>query len=211
MARSELREPRRARPKPSRTPEVLDAAVHLFASQGYESASMQEIGEALGLLKGSLYYYVDSKEGLLFEVIGSVHGEVMENLKRAQRRDGDAATRLRAFLEDTIDLNLDRPQHARVFQREFRHLSLAHQTDIRLVRRDYERFFEGLLAEGQRAGIVRSDIDLKLLAVGGLTMMNAVASWYRADGALSREQIRDQYTDLLMAAYLAPAQRGRVS
>ena len=45
--------------------QLLEAATHLFKEKGYHSTSMQELAEALGLQKGSLYYYIESKEELL--------------------------------------------------------------------------------------------------------------------------------------------------
>jgi AcrR family transcriptional regulator len=185
----------------SRTPEVLEAAVTFFATKGYESTSMQEIGETLGLLKGSIYYYVDSKEGLLFSVIKAVHTEMMANLDSAKARRGDILARLRAFLQDMIELTVDRLEHATVFQREFRHLSDSHRAEINRDRRLYERHFQSLLTEGQRDGLVREDVSVKVLAVASLTMISAIPTWYRRTGLLSKGQIVNDYVELLISAY----------
>jgi AcrR family transcriptional regulator len=192
------------RTAPSRTPEVLAAAVEMFATSGYESTSMQDIGETLGLLKGSIYYYVESKEGLLFSVIKAVHSEMMANLEEAKERDGDVIERLHAFLRDMIELTVDRLEHATVFQREFRHLSDTHRAEINRDRRQYERFFQGLLVEGQHHGFVRSDVDAKVLSVAGLTMITAIPTWYRRSGPLSKSEIVSNYLTLLGAAYQPP-------
>jgi len=188
----------------SRTPQVHEAAVAIFAANGYESTSMQEIGEMLGLLKGSIYYYVDSKEELLFSVIKAVHSEMMANLERAKGRQGDGATELPAFIQDMIELTLDRLEHARVFQSEFRHLSDEHRDEISRERRQYETFFQVLLSDGQREGRVRTDIDVQILAVAGLTMITAIPTWYRRTGKLSRRELVSGYTALLMSAYQPP-------
>jgi AcrR family transcriptional regulator len=186
-------------------PEVLDAAVEVFSVKGYENASMEEIGEMLGLLKGSIYYYTESKESLLFAVIQSVHQEMMANLEQARARDGDVLSRIRAFVEDNLVLTIDRLKHASVFQREFRHLSDPHRAEINKERRQYERFFEELLTEAQQAGIVRSDVDAKLLAIAGLTMGSAIPTWYRPAGRLGKSEVVENYTRLLLGAYQAPA------
>jgi TetR/AcrR family transcriptional regulator, cholesterol catabolism regulator len=203
------RQPRTAAPRKtprSRTPEVLEAAVTIFATKGYENTSMQEIGETLGLLKGSIYYYVDSKEELLFSVIKAVHSEMMANLEKAKTRESDDEVRLRAFLEDMIELTIDRLEHATVFQREFRHLSDEHRSEISRERRQYEKFFEALLSEGQREGRVRTDIAVKVLSVAGLTMITAIPTWYRRSGKLSKREMVSDYAELLISAY-RPARR----
>src|ERR1700744_339601 len=56
--------------------EVLDAATKVFSSRGYADASVQDIADELGILKGSLYHYIDSKEDLLFRLLEETHDEV---------------------------------------------------------------------------------------------------------------------------------------
>jgi AcrR family transcriptional regulator len=203
MAKKVLTPSPRKTPR-SRTPQVLEAAVAIFAEKGYESTSMQEIGETLGLLKGSIYYYVDSKEELLFSVIKAVHSEMMANLELAKARQGEGATELAAFIQDLIELTLDRLEHARVFQSEFRHLSDQHRVEISRERRQYEEFFQALLTEGQREGRVRTDIDVQVLSVAGLTMVTSIPTWYRRTGKISRRDVVSNYTALLMSAYAPP-------
>jgi hypothetical protein len=44
-----------------RRQELIDAAARIFHEKGYEAASIQDIADALGILKGSIYYYIDSR------------------------------------------------------------------------------------------------------------------------------------------------------
>ena len=59
--RRELRQTRRR-------VEILEAAAEEFAIRGYHDASLQRIGDKVGLSKASLYYYVSSKSDLLAEL-----------------------------------------------------------------------------------------------------------------------------------------------
>ena len=59
----------RGRPRAFDEDEVLDALVQLFWEQGFEAASMNEIVEAAGLNKSSLYNTFGSKEELFFRVL----------------------------------------------------------------------------------------------------------------------------------------------
>src|ERR1700742_4125495 len=63
-----------------RAAEVEEAATDLFHRQGYEATSVEDIAGALGILKGSLYYYISSKEDLLFEIVSEVHADVQRIL-----------------------------------------------------------------------------------------------------------------------------------
>jgi AcrR family transcriptional regulator len=53
--------------------EIIEAAAEIFHRKGYSETSVQDIAEAVGILKGSLYYYIDSKEDLLFQMLLEVH------------------------------------------------------------------------------------------------------------------------------------------
>src|SRR5688572_17942312 len=94
----------RTKPR-KRLGEVLDAAALVFYERGYESASIQDIAESLGMLKGSLYYYIESKEDLLYQILKDVHVEVLENIEKANAVEGDAMQRIRAFVTSHLVFN----------------------------------------------------------------------------------------------------------
>jgi AcrR family transcriptional regulator len=53
--------------------EILEAAISLFSRKGFAAASVQDVADAVGLLKGSLYHYIDSKDDLLFRILDESH------------------------------------------------------------------------------------------------------------------------------------------
>ncbi len=72
-------------PREERWPELLEVATDVFSEKGCEAASLQDIAERLGMLKGSLYYYINSKEDLLYHVINDVHQEGLAKYRGAGR------------------------------------------------------------------------------------------------------------------------------
>ena len=48
---------------------IIKEALNLFRTQGYHKTTMSNIGDACGLLKGSIYHYFSSKEDLMKEVL----------------------------------------------------------------------------------------------------------------------------------------------
>ena len=69
--------PRRRQQESSTRPRAM------FHEQGY-STSIQEIAQAVGILKGSLYYYIRSKEDLLYAILQGVHADAHANIKRME-------------------------------------------------------------------------------------------------------------------------------
>ena len=63
------------KPREERWSELIEVATDVFYAKGYDAASLQDIADRLGMLKGSLYYYIQSKEDLLYDVIKTVHDD----------------------------------------------------------------------------------------------------------------------------------------
>lgn len=61
---------------------IIREALQLFRDRGYHATSMADIGEACGLLKGSIYHYFSSKETLMKEVIVFLHDYYRHNAFR---------------------------------------------------------------------------------------------------------------------------------
>src|SRR5262245_52764948 len=59
-----------AAPRPSRRAELCRTAAHLFRDRGLDATSGSDVARALGMTKAGLYDYVESKEALLFEIVG---------------------------------------------------------------------------------------------------------------------------------------------
>lgn len=59
---------------------ILQAALRLFASKGLQEATMNEIAQVAGLGKGTIYYYFDSKETLIEELLCSLADQYFRNL-----------------------------------------------------------------------------------------------------------------------------------
>ena len=53
--------------------EILDAAAVVFSEKGYRAARIEDIAAGVGILKGSLYYYIESKEDLLYALTVGGH------------------------------------------------------------------------------------------------------------------------------------------
>ncbi|MFD0599125.1 TetR/AcrR family transcriptional regulator [Catellatospora coxensis] len=68
---------------------ILAAAGALFAEQGYDATSVQQVVDRAGVTKGGLYHYFGAKEDLLVELYRAVFGQRLAALEKilAQGRD----------------------------------------------------------------------------------------------------------------------------
>jgi AcrR family transcriptional regulator len=190
---------RRSRAPRRRQQEILEAAARVFHEKGYESTSIQDIADAVGILKGSLYYYITSKEDLLFEIIQGVHEEALKNLEKTRDLEGDALQKIRAFVVVHLTHNATNLVKMAVFFQDFRSLN-GKRREIIVQERDlYDNFLRDLIRQGQEEGTVCPDIEPKLAAITVLGMMNWIYQWYRPGGELSATEIANAYGDFVVA------------
>jgi AcrR family transcriptional regulator len=80
--------------------EIIQAASHLFETQGYENTSMQELIQTIGIAKGTLYHYFESKEDLLEAVIEHISHQSIEQMKAVvQQARGNALHKIELLLK----------------------------------------------------------------------------------------------------------------
>jgi TetR/AcrR family transcriptional regulator, cholesterol catabolism regulator len=173
---------RRSRPSPRRrAPEIIEAAARVFAERGFHGATTQDIADVLGIRQASLYYYFPSKEGALELVCLQGVAGFFEVAKAIASGPGTAADKLTRVIKAHLSPLTDRSDFVRVFLNERQHLPAESRRRIGKWSRGLERVFEDVVKEGVRRGEFRADLDTRLVVLGILGMVNAVANWYRAE------------------------------
>ena len=132
--------------------EIVAAAARIFNEKGYAATSIRDIADAVGLLKGSLYYYVPSKEDLLYKIIVAVHSGAMANLRQAAETPGTALDRLVALIRGHLRHSGNNLVMIRVFYVDFTHLSPERHARILVDRDRYERFLTDIIEKANGTG-----------------------------------------------------------
>jgi TetR/AcrR family transcriptional regulator, cholesterol catabolism regulator len=192
--RTRRREPRKRRA------EVLDAAARVFHEKGYEATSIQDIADEVGILKGSVYYYISSKEDVLFELLEGVHKAAYKTVLDALEEDGNPLQKIRAFVSTLAQFNADNRVHMGILLHDFRSLSERRQREIVRERDRYERILRKLISDGQEQGLIYSEIDPKLAMLAIMGMINTIYQWYKPTGGRPSEYIGSAYADLAIRA-----------
>ena len=187
-----------------RTQDIIDTAAEIFHEQGYSETSVHDIAEAVGILKGSLYYYIRSKEDLLFQVLSDVHDAFKGIVERTRAIEGPAVERLRYYIREHVILNTQNVTKMAVFYHDYRALSEKPLAEIVERRRFYEDYLRDLIAEAQAEGSVNRDLEPKLAAFTLFGMMNWVYHWYQPTGAWTPAQIGDQVASMAIDGLVGP-------
>ena len=186
----------------AREEEILAAAARIFREKGYHGTSVRDIAESVGLLKGSLYHYIRSKEELLARLFDGALEDTVRELEGIAARDASASERLRDMVKAyvlALTANIDA---VGLYLREWRALPPPELARLRARRRAMRTLFEDVIAEGARRRELASG-DQKISALAILGMCNWVYEWYRPDGRLSADAIGDELADRALRAVRA--------
>lgn len=177
--------------------DILNAALQVFRAKGYHGSSMQDIADAVGLRKGSLYHYITSKEELLGRIFQAALGPLLAEAQEIAARPAPTSAKLEALLEAHLRAIASNLEALSVYLHEWRVLEGSELDTVRQQRRRYKEIVEAILAEGIGSGELRAH-DHRVVALGILGMANWVYTWYRPEGRLPPEEIARIFARLLM-------------
>lgn len=149
--------------------EILTQAARLFAEQGYDGTSVQEIADAVGIRKPSLLYHFSSKDELRENVIAQMLAHwnavlpgLLLKASTEERFDSTMEALTEFFIED--------PDRARLFLRE----TLDRPARMRAMLGNFVKpwvdLLGGQLERAKEQGLVQRDVDPQAYAVEVITM-----------------------------------------
>jgi AcrR family transcriptional regulator len=185
-------------PQKRRDREVLDAAAKVFYERGYAAASVENVAKELGILKGSLYHYIKTKEDLLFQLLQETHDDVDRILAEVEAVEGlSPLERLHLYVRRQVQYNIDALERVSVYYHDVDQLSEQRRKEVFARRRVHDRFVAQLIADAQAAGEADPDQDPKLLSPNIFATMIWVYRWYRP-GRYRRDQVAQACADFAL-------------
>jgi AcrR family transcriptional regulator len=184
---------RRQAPGPRRRQhEILDAAAEVFYQRGYAASTVRDVAELLGILKGSLYYYIDTKEDLLFALLSGVQDDVESiRLEVAARRDLEPLERLEDYVRRQAEYNIRNLRRITVFIHDLDRLSEPRRLNIEARRRVHHEYVEGLIRQAQVRGQADPDLDATIMRHCVFASIVWTYRWYRQSGPAQPGEVAD--------------------
>lgn len=189
---------RRRTPRGSARRRIVAAATDLFARQGYEATSVQEIVAAAEVTKGALYHWFGSKSELITSIYRELLAEQTQRLREIADGPGPVEERLRAAALDVVRHTAAHAAELTVWARSA-HLLHGEQAEAtRRERRRYHDLFRDLVREGQQRGVVRTDVSATVITHTFLSALGNTHTWFRPDGPLSFAEVGEQLVALFV-------------
>lgn len=189
----------------NRWQQVLDGAMRVFEQKGYKAATVQDVADEAGIVKGTLYYYIKAKEDLLYAIVDHVLQLLIPKLKEIEAFEGSAAEKLHVFVSRYTVHTIAHRQAIGIYLRDFDALPAKRRKKITEVTDIYNEFLSNLIRSGQKSGEFRADADAQVVAFSIFGMVNWLNQWYRPDGPMTPEQIAEDMANFAVHGVLAGA------
>ncbi len=185
----------RGRPPKTRA-EIAAAARRVFRERGYAGATMDDIAAALGITKGSLYHYVETKEQLLFDAVLEPYRGALTHL-RAVLADEDRLLeeRLVAVVRRHLTNVVTHHPAIAIYLENDRQLPVP--AEIRALDREYVSGVRQLLLAGMRDGSLRVQ-DPSVATTALLGMCNWFALRYEPSAGWDVDEVAGDFTRIFL-------------
>ncbi len=181
----------------TRLEEVLQSAANIFFAKGFHATSIEDVARDVGMLKGSLYYYIKSKDDLLFRLLlaGIEDGDAF--IAQQIDPEGDPVEQLERAIRAQIDYIIQNRVPFGLFLHEFDSLSGKRQHKLISVMSRYNSRFVELVRRGQEQGKLMEG-EPWIVVNGILGMCNWLYRWYDTDNVSDPGQVKRIFLRMLM-------------
>lgn len=187
--------------------EIVDAAAEVFQRKGYHAATVQDVADAVGILKGSLYHHLKSKEDLLYLVVKQPIAGIYAAMAEIAASDLSPTEKLRRAMLSHLE-GFDRHYpHMVVYMHEREEMKRIYRERLNLSPKQYEAYWQRILREGIKSGEFRADLDVKVASYAVLGMLNGAYKWYDPRGRLGFREVAEQFAKLALAGLTAAKPR----
>lgn len=177
-------------PRPSRWTEIVAAAGRLFQAKGFAATSLEDIASEVGMWKGSLYHYIESKEDLLFAVVREPADDLLRQVRDVVGLDLPPAEKIRLIARSHGSVL----EHNFVFASVYLQEIAGRQRDVEwsAMDREYLRAVTGIVEEGIASGDFAGTLNARTATLSLIGSLNWMTHWYRPDGPIPASVIADE-------------------
>lgn len=144
---------------------ILEGALRAFAKKGFYNTKVSEIASEAGVADGTIYLYFKNKDDLLISLFEDRMEWIIERLEtELESTTGDALGRIRAFVQTHFFLVVENRELAEFITVELRQSAKFVKEYDNPKFGDYLRILQRLIEEGQEQGLLRPELDSRMVS-----------------------------------------------
>ena len=181
---------------------LLAVAAKVFAERGFHRTSMRDLARASKMSLAGMYYYVKSKDDLLFQIQRNCFERVLAGAAEATAAAVQPELRLKVFIHHHVIFFTRHMAEMEVLSHEAESLDGGSLDQVRALKRRYVELCLGLLADLD-AKTGTTPVDRTVAAYTLFGMMNWIYTWYDPSGPVGVDALADAICRLFMNGYTA--------
>jgi AcrR family transcriptional regulator len=185
-----------------RRAQILDSAGELFATKGVAATTVREIGNAVGLLSGSLYHYFDSKDAMVEQLVSDFLQDLTTTYPLVRAENADPRTCLAGLIRASFHLVARHPYACHIYQHDFNYLrTLPRYAVLDEMAKDGERSWLTVLEQGAAQGQFRTEVEPIVLYRFCRDAIFLSVRWYRPGGRRTIDDLAASFITVVMDGY----------
>jgi TetR/AcrR family transcriptional regulator, fatty acid metabolism regulator protein len=192
--------------KNSKYHRILEAAVKVFARQGFHQSTVAQIAKEAGVADGTIYLYFKNKDDILVHFFGFKAKQVFDRFHAEVARGADSVEKLRNLVRVHLSEFQRDPDMAIVYHVETHQISRLAEDQIRAMGKMYHDIISDIVEEGQQEGLLRRDLYLSLvkrLILGAVD--ETIGAWLHSGRSYDLISMAAPLADLFIKGIGAPA------
>ena len=173
-------------------------SVRLFNELGYPATTVRDIADAVGLLPGSLYVHVDSKQTLLLEIVEGGIDLFLAACEPILASVEPADLRIRQLIRAYMQTAAEVPEQMLVSLHQWKYLTGEGRERVIEKRRRFEAIFRTVITEGVASGVFNKKLNARIAVLTIIGALNWAPEWFSRYGPDTPENIGDQFADFML-------------
>jgi AcrR family transcriptional regulator len=178
---------------------LINAAAAVFKSKGYRNATIDDIADAAGVSRPTVYKYTQSKRALLDSILDAVLDAITARLREVLASADPPALKLRRLIAIHVETATSMQTFYWILFSEETELSDEARARFRSFSHADAVDFQALLEDCVAAGAAAQGIDTWIAANLVLSMLTSLYRWYDPSGPTSPQQLERQIGAVLGA------------
>ena len=180
--------------KEQRRDKIRETAAKVFAEQGFERTTIRGIAKAGGISAASVYYYFDSKEELLYQILDETMSTGLKLIREIEKNELNRKEQLIEILHmhTMTAINFDK---MKLLVHEQNCLTPDHGAEIKLKQKQYMSQLTSVFVALKNSNQMR-DLDPKVCAFAFFGMVSWAYRWFNPDGDMSTQELAENFTEI---------------
>jgi TetR/AcrR family fatty acid metabolism transcriptional regulator len=188
---------------------ILEAAINVFARQGFHQSTIAQIAKEAGVADGTIYLYFKNKDDILVQFFNYKTKQVFDSFRTEVARADSSLDKLRYLIRRHLEEFQRNRDMAVVYQVETHQNSRLAEPQIREMSQMYRDLISEIIEQGQQEGAMRRDLYVGLVKrfiIGAVD--EVINTWLHSDGDYDLVSMADPLVELFIKGIGSPQHPG---